>query len=92
MRKTDENGKFVGGEFVPADQVKRSAGGVSVIGDIEPYRSVATGEVIGGRRQHREHLRSHGLTEVGNEQLSRPTMPDLPGLRQDLQRTFEEMK
>jgi hypothetical protein len=38
-----------------------------VIGDIEPYRSMRTGEIIGGRAQHRDHLRAYGLTEVGNE-------------------------
>jgi len=42
--------------------------GHNVIGDIEPYASVITGEQIGGRRQHRDHLRDHGCIEVGNEQ------------------------
>ena len=40
----------------------------NVIGDIEPYESIITGEQIGGRRQHRDHLRDHGCIEVGNEQ------------------------
>jgi len=31
------------------------------------YRSMATGEMITGRRQHREHLKNHNLIEVGNE-------------------------
>jgi hypothetical protein len=35
--------------------------------DIEPYRSMRTGEMITGRVQHREHLRRYDLTEVGNE-------------------------
>lgn len=38
-----------------------------VISDIAPYRSMRTGEVIKGRAQHREHLRAHGLIEIGNE-------------------------
>lgn len=38
-----------------------------VIPDIQPYQSMATGETIMGRRQHREHLKAHGLVEVGNE-------------------------
>lgn len=38
-----------------------------VIADIQPYQSMQTGEMIGGRRQHREHLRQHGLVEIGNE-------------------------
>ncbi len=52
-----------------------------VIGDIAPYQSMATGEMIGGRRQHREHLRQHGLIEVGNEQQKRQPRRD-DGLRQ----------
>lgn len=45
-----------------------------VIGDIEPYRSVAADidgkrHMIGGRRQHREFLQRNGFTEVGNEQM-----------------------
>ena len=35
--------------------------------DIQPYRSMITGERIAGRSQHREHLRRHGCIEIGNE-------------------------
>lgn len=35
--------------------------------DITPYRSMETGEIVGSRSTHREHLRRHGLIEVGNE-------------------------
>ena len=38
-----------------------------VRGDIQPYRSMITGEMIEGRKQHREHLRKHGCIEVGND-------------------------
>lgn len=31
------------------------------------YRSMIDGSMITGRRQHREHLKRHGCTEVGNE-------------------------
>lgn len=41
-----------------------------VISDIDPYRSVIDGSVIGGRRAHRDHLRAHGCREVGNEKLT----------------------
>lgn len=54
-----------------------------IIGDIAPYKSMTTGEMIGGRRQHREHLRQHGLIEVGNERVKqRPAQVDSP--RRDL--------
>lgn len=38
-----------------------------IIRDIEPYKSMATGERIRSRRHHRDHLRAHKLIEVGNE-------------------------
>lgn len=37
--------------------------------DLPPYKSMATGEMIQGRREHREHLRKNGLIEVGNEPI-----------------------
>lgn len=41
--------------------------GPYVVGDIQPYKSMVTGEMIEGRAQHRAHLAQHGLIEVGNE-------------------------
>lgn len=38
-----------------------------VMPDIEPYQSMATGEMITSRSQHREHLKIHRLNEIGNE-------------------------
>lgn len=37
--------------------------------DIGEYRSIVTGEQINGRRQHKEHLKKHGLHEIGNEPI-----------------------
>lgn len=42
--------------------------GPSVWGDIEPYKSMITGEIIGSRSRHRSHMREHGVIEAGNEQ------------------------
>lgn len=42
---------------------------LNVIGDIEPYQSTLTGEVIGSRSKHNKHLREHGCVEVGTENL-----------------------
>lgn len=44
-----------------------SATGPQIIRDVEPYLSVIDKSVIGGRRQHRDHLKAHGCIEVGNE-------------------------
>lgn len=40
---------------------------VHIIGDVPAYRSMITGEMIEGRKAHREHLARHGMQEVGNE-------------------------
>lgn len=55
-----------------------------VMGDIQPYRSMVTGEVINSRSQHREHLKAHRLVEVGNEtKYLKPKPKELPpGLKQ----------
>ena len=47
--------------------------GPQVIRDIGPYKSMLTGEIIDGRKRHRDHLRAYGCIEVGNEKMeSRP--------------------
>lgn len=44
-----------------------SAKTATIIPDIEPYQSMATGEMITSRSRHRAHLREHRLVEIGNE-------------------------
>lgn len=68
-----------------------SGGGTpQIIKDIEPYRSVITREVIGGRRQHRDHLKAHGCVEIGNEKLTPKPVYEPHGVRQDLMRAMEK--
>ena len=38
-----------------------------VMPDIAPYRSMIDGSLIASRSRHREHLREHGMQEVGND-------------------------
>jgi hypothetical protein len=64
----------------------------TVIGDIQPYLSMQTGEVIGGRRQHREHLKQHGLIEVGNERLPTRKPEPMPDLVPDLRAAIREVR
>lgn len=46
---------------------------VQIMPEIEPYQSQITGEWITSRAKHREHLRRHGYTEVGNDSsLTKP--------------------
>jgi len=58
----------------------------NIIPDIQPYKSMVTGEMIQGRRQHREHLRTHNVVEVGDQvHTMKPYGPKpLPGLKQRL--------
>ncbi len=64
--------------------------GPEVMPDIQPYQSMVTGETITSRSKHRQHLRDHGMVEVGNDSsLSKPYqgMPDTnPEQRKELLR------
>lgn len=57
-----------------------------VIADIQPYKSMITGEMIASRSQHRSHLKQHGMIEVGNEEpkSAKKELPDVGGLREEL--------
>lgn len=59
-----EAGKLVPKEDYYAGEAPASA---MVLTDIQPYKSMATGEMITSRSVHREHLKRHQLIEVGNE-------------------------
>jgi hypothetical protein len=48
-----------------------------VAADIQPYRSMITGEMITSRSKHRTHLRDHGCIEIGNEKIPPPKPIDL---------------
>ena len=63
--------------------------GPMVIKDIEPYKSMITGEMIQGRAHHRAHLRQHGGIEVGNEKLKPrpPAKVDRAELRESIKET-----
>lgn len=77
-------------ELVPKDErVPSTSEAPFIVGDIAPYRSMITGEVIPGRRQHREHLRQHGCIEVGNEKLA--PKRETPIRRDDIRRDLAEV-
>ena len=72
-------------ELIPAHEYDYTPKAAYVIGDISPYQSMATGELIGGRRQHREHLKQHRLIEIGNEIQPRQKLQvDRQGIRNAL--------
>jgi len=57
-----------------------------VIRDIDPYKSMITGEMITGRKQHRDHLKAHGCIEVGNDtsHIKAPTKPVVKSSRREV--------
>lgn len=63
-----------------------------VVPDIEPYRSVVTGERIRSRAHHREHLKRHDLVEIGNERIKPRKAVPMPPLHEDLKRAIQEVK
>jgi hypothetical protein len=61
-----------------------------VMGDIEPYKNVVDGKVIGGRKQHRDFLKARGLVEVGNEKIEKKYEAPV-GVREDIKRAIDEV-
>ncbi len=61
-----------------------------IMGDMQPYRNIVDGKVIGGRRQHREFLRSRGLVEVGNEKVQQTYQPPPPPSA-DIKRVMDQL-
>lgn len=37
-----------------------------IVDDLKPYKSIVDGEMIDGRRAHREHMVKHDMQEVGS--------------------------
>lgn len=62
-----------------------------VIEDIQPYKSMVTGEMITSRSRHREHLKEHGMIEIGNDKIKPKQAPALPpGVQDELRRVAYE--
>jgi hypothetical protein len=82
-------------KLIPADEWRGPSVSQSayVVPDISPYQSMQTGEMITSRSKHREHLRQHGLIEIGNEvkahMATQTPKIDREGIRRDL---VESMK
>lgn len=84
----------------PREEVwaERAAGtfgkGGTIIKDIEPYRNVIDGEVIGGRKQHRDFLRARNMIEVGNDKISKnpPKRTEMPAALPDIKRAWDAVR
>lgn len=72
-------------KMIPRDEYYANRGysdSLTIITDIQPYKSIATGEVINSRSQHREMLKRHNLVELGNEPVKKREIQDVPGRRE----------
>lgn len=77
------------GALVELDlETRRPVAAPYVQGDLEPYKSMRTGEMVAGRAAHREHLKRYDLIEVGNERLPLPPAPgpERGEIRRDIKR------
>lgn len=73
-------------------EMAQELGFAHVIPDIEPYKSMVTGERIKGRSHHKKHLKEHGLVEVGNERLPERKMVSMPPVHEDIKRSIQELR
>lgn len=65
-----------------------------VIGDIQPYKSMCDGSMVMGRMQHRDHLKRHGVVEVGDQQHTLKPFGKYkpPSIKPDLIRAVQQKK
>jgi hypothetical protein len=79
------------GECVYLDESYQAANNApAVMGDIQPYQSMADGTWITSRSHHRAHLKQHGLVEVGNEIAAAMRKPE-PKHDNTLRRTIVDV-
>lgn len=83
-----EDGELV---WVREENALNKPSSIQVIRDIDPYRSMITGEMITGRSQHRDHLRTHNCVEVGNEKMESKPIPPKTSRREVLHRRLADM-
>ena len=87
--------EFVNGECVFSREPAQENSAPAVMGDIQPYQSMADGTWITSRSQHRAHIRQHGLIEIGNEiqaAMQKPQPKHDNTLRKTLVDVYKAMK
>jgi len=57
----------INGKLIPKEEAHLyDSKGVMILPDIEPFVSPVTGEVIKGRAHLRQHMKQHGVTNIGD--------------------------
>lgn len=69
----------INGQLIDKEELRAAENSAPyVIGELSPYQSMITGEMIDGRAAHRAHLKAHGVIEVGNETQALKPKPITP--------------
>jgi hypothetical protein len=84
-------------QLVPKDEFYSSVevNAPMVQADIAGYKSMVTGEWIGSRSTHRQHLKEHRLVEIGNETKAHLTRQapkvDREQIRRDIHTSMQKL-
>jgi len=77
-------------KLIPADEYQTQDSHLHyIVSDYQPYKSMVTGEMIDGRKAHREHLKRHNLV-VAEQSSARPQKPDGGQLKEQVARQVYE--
>ena len=77
-------------KLIPADEYyTQENASAYILTDYQPYKSMVTGEMIEGRKAHRDHLKRHNLV-VAEQSSARPQKPDGGRLKEQLARQVYE--
>ena len=85
------------GELIPKEEYYGSSevNAPMIQADIAGYKSMVTGEWIGSRSTHRQHLKEHRLVEIGNEVKAHTTKQapkvDREQLRRDIHTSMQKL-
>ena len=73
-------------KLIPADEYyTQETNSHYIMADYQPYQSMVTGEMIEGRKAHREHLKRHNLV-VAEQSSARPQNHDGGRLKEEIAR------
>jgi hypothetical protein len=99
--KKPSKGSFVQcpttGKLIPKDEFYSAVdvNAPMVQADIAGYKSMVTGEWIGSRSTHRQHLKEHRLVEIGNEVKAHTTKQapkvDREQIRRDIHTSMQKL-
>ena len=78
-------------KLIPADEYYAPTDNSApyIVADYQPYKSMVTGEMIDGKKAHREHLKRHNLV-VAEQNSARPQTPDGGRLKEQIARQVYE--